>query len=94
MALSFEDALDQVLQLMAMWRGEADGGHCEVHGNFEVDYAPEASLTFLLGMANAGKLSNETLFTEAQRRGVISDEVAWEDEVGRIEAQGPDLSGA
>lgn len=92
MAADFEDAVDQMLQLMAMWRGLSDGGHVEVRGNFEVDFAPEVSLPFLLTMANNGKLSSETLFKESQRRGVISDEIEWEDEQERIANQGPDLS--
>lgn len=91
MAADFEDALDQVLQLMAMWMRLPDGGHVAVRGNFDADYMPEVSLPFLLNMANAGKLSDETLFSEAQRRGVVSDEIEWEDEKARIEEQGPEL---
>lgn len=92
MAADFEDAIDQVLQLMAMWMGLGEGGHVEVQGNFEADFAPEVSLPYLLSMANAGKISNETLFKESQRRGVISDEIEWDDEQERIANQGPDLS--
>lgn len=94
MALSFQDALDQMLQLFAMWRGIPDGGSSTVQGNFDIDYAPEASLNFLLSLANAGKLSDETLFTEAKRRGVIADNVDWETEKSRLEEQGPALGDA
>ena len=45
----------------------------------------------VLSMANAGKLSDQTLFSEFQRRGVISDELDWEEEKERIETQGPAL---
>lgn len=91
MAESFEDALDQVLQLMAMWRGLPDGGHVEVRGNFDIDYAPEVSLPQLISMCNTGALSKETLFNEFQRRRVISDEITWADELERIEGQGVSL---
>ncbi len=94
MALSFQDAMNQMLQLLAMWRGQPDGGACKVNGNFEIDYAPEVSLPFLVTMANAGKLSDETLFSEAKRRGVISNEVEWEEEKGRLDQQGPALGNA
>ncbi|MNO03867.1 hypothetical protein D3C81_2247030 [compost metagenome] len=52
---------------------------------------PEVSLPTLVSMANAGMLSHETLFTEMQRRGVISDEYKWPEELGRIGSQGPAL---
>lgn len=91
MALTFQDAMDQVLQLFAMWRGLPDGGSCKVQGNFDIDYAPEASLQFLLSMANSSKISDETLFEEARRRGVISEDKTWDDERDRLERQGPNL---
>lgn len=94
MALSFQDALDMMLQLFAMWRNLPDGGSSKVQGNFDIDYAPEASLTFLMSMANAGKISDETLFSEAKRRGVVASDADWETEKARLEEQGPALGGA
>lgn len=87
----FADCLAQLLQYMADYRSLSDGGTVEMRGNFDVDYIPEVSLPTLVSMANAGMISKETLFTEMQRRGVISDEYDWEDELGKIEAQGPAL---
>lgn len=91
MAGQFADCLAQLLQLIADYLGIPDGGSVEMRGNFSIDYAPELSLPQLLAMANAGKLSDGTLFAEFQRRGVISDEYAWDDERERLEAQGPAL---
>lgn len=91
MAGQFADALAQLLQFMADYRGIADGGSVEVRGNFDMDFAPEISVPQLLQMANAGKLSDETLFSEMQRRGIISDEHDWQTERGRIGDQGPEL---
>lgn len=63
----------------------------EMRGNFDSDMIPEVSLPTLVGMASAGKLSDETLFAEMQRRGVISDEYDWADEQERLASQGPML---
>ncbi|MEB6589628.1 DUF4055 domain-containing protein [Pseudomonas asiatica] len=87
----FADCLAQLLQYMADYRSLGDGGTVEMRGNFDVDYIPEVSLPTLVSMANAGMISKETLFTEMQRRGVISDEYDWEEELAKIEAQGPAL---
>ena len=87
----FEDFLDRVLQLFADYMREAEGGHVKVNGNFDIDYAPEVTLPLLLNMANAGKLSDQTLFSEVKRRGVISDDADWEVEKQRISDQGPAL---
>lgn len=91
MAAQFGDAMAQMLQLFADYLRLPDGGRVEMRGNFDADYAPEVSLPQLLQMANAGKISDETLFSEFQRRGVISDEYSWADERERLENQGPAL---
>ncbi|UXV21059.1 DUF4055 domain-containing protein [Pseudomonas fluorescens] len=91
MSEQFSDFLAQLLQYTADYLKAPEGGHVEMRGNFDSDYAPEVSLPFLLNMANASKLSDESLFSEAQRRGVISDELDWVSEKARIEEQGPAL---
>ncbi|MCV4343313.1 DUF4055 domain-containing protein [Pseudomonas capsici] len=91
MSNHFGDCLAQLLQFMAEYRSLGDGGTVEMRGNYDVDYMPEVSLPTLVSMANAGLISKETLFAEMQRRGVISDEYNWEDELAKIEAQGPSL---
>lgn len=91
MAASFEDAIDQVLQYFALWMGVDEGGHCEINGNFDVDYAPETTLPLLKSMTDSGYLSEQTLFREVQRRGVISGDLDWDEEKQRISDQGPPL---
>jgi hypothetical protein len=91
MANQFADALAQMLQVMAGYLGLPDGGMVEMRGNFDQDWAPEVSVPQLLQMANSGKLSDETLFAEMQRRGIISDEYDWQEELERIQNQGPAL---
>jgi len=89
MAGQFEDAIDQVLQLFAKWMSLPEGGHVKVNGNFDVDFAPEITIPMLVNMASNGQLSDETLFNEAQRRGMLSDELKWAEEKARIAAQPP-----
>lgn len=91
MAGRLEDALDQTLQLFALYMGQEEGGHVKVNGNFDVDFAPETSLPLLLNMAAQGRLSDETLFAEYQRRGVIGEDIKWDVEKQKIADQGPAL---
>ncbi len=91
LANQFADCIAQMLQIFADYRGLPEGGTVEMRGNFDADFVPEVSLPLLLNMASAGKLSDETLFAEMQRRGVISDEYSWQEEQERLSAQGPAL---
>lgn len=87
MAGQLEDALDQVLQYFAMWMKLPDGGHVKVKGNFDVDFSPETTMPFLLSLNKARILSDQTLFEEVQRRGLLSDELDWEEEKAKVAAQ-------
>lgn len=91
LAGQFADCIAQLLQILADYGSLGEGGHVEMRGNFDSDFAPEVSLPNLISMANSGKLSDQTLYSEMQRRGVISDELDWEAEKARIEEQGPAL---
>lgn len=91
MAGQLEDTLDQVLQFFAEFIGEDEGGHVQVNGNFDIDFAPETTLPLLLNMASQGRLSDETLFSEMQRRNVVSSDIKWDEEKQKIAEQGPSL---
>lgn len=84
MAQALEDALDEVLDMIALWRRENDGGSIKVQPNLDPDWAPAESMGVLINMRNAGALSDATLFAEAQRRGLIRDDIEWEDEQARV----------
>jgi hypothetical protein len=84
-----EDAIDAALQLTAEWIGEAQGGHVQIYKDFGVATLAEASLELLRDMNVDGTLSDETLFREAQRRGVIGPEVDYDDEKDRIKSNAP-----
>jgi hypothetical protein len=83
-AQSVEDALDAALQIMAKWAGLPDGGHVQLFKDFGVHTLSEASLELLREMNVDGTLSDEQLFIEAQRRGLVSPDIKWEDEKKRI----------
>jgi hypothetical protein len=83
-AHAVEDALDAALQLAAEWVGEKEGGHITVFKDFGVASLEAASLELLRDMNMDGTFSDESLFREAQRRGVIGPDVSWDDEKKRI----------
>ncbi|MDQ0124691.1 hypothetical protein J2W17_003645 [Pseudomonas lini] len=87
MAGQLEDALDQVLQYFALWMKIDKGGHIQVNGNFEVDFSPETTMPFLLNMNKARILSDESLFREVQRRGMLGEDLKWEEEKVKVAAQ-------
>ena len=86
-----EDALDQALQITADWVGEAQGGHVTLFNDYGAASLQEASADLLLKANQAGKLSDETFHSELQRRGILSNDVAWDDEKDRLDEQGPAL---
>lgn len=84
----FEDTLNDLLDLLAEWRGEDDGGTVQAQPNLDVDPSPNESMNVLLALRNGGALSDSTLFAETKRRGLVAEDVDWEDERERIAAQG------
>lgn len=92
MTLGAEDALDLALQYTAEWLGLPDGGHVDLFKEFGVTSLAEASAQLLLDAALAGKISDETLHKEWQRRNLLGQDVDWETEQGRLEGQGPALA--
>ena len=90
-AEDMEDALDQCLQYMADWVGEAEGGNVAVFKDFGAATLAEASAELLLKTNQAGKLSDETYFNELKRRGIYAPDSTWDDEKERIDGQGAAL---
>ncbi|AUX61671.1 DUF4055 domain-containing protein [Simonsiella muelleri] len=83
-----EDSIGRMLDFMAMWQGETDGGNVEISGSIDADYNPTASLDVLLKMNTAGILSHQTLFDEAKKRGLLSPLRQWKNEQNRLQLQG------
>lgn len=91
MAENFEDSLDAALQMMADYANLGSGGHVSLYKDFGAATLSDASAQLLVGMAQAGQISDETLIEEMKRRGVLSPDITAAAEAERIEAQGPAL---
>jgi len=91
MALGLEDAIDQILQHFAELSGLPEGGHVKTQGNFDSDFIPEVSIPALIQLNLASKISDQTLFSELQRRNVVSQDLDWAEESAKIAEQGPAL---
>lgn len=88
MATQLQDTLIDLLDLIAEYRGADRGGTLQLRPNLDPDPSPADTLTALINLRNAGTLSDQTLFGEAQRRGLVASDIEWEDEAERISAQG------
>lgn len=84
-----QDGLHKVLTLCMNWLGSSDpAGNVAIDADLEPDYSPNDSFTQLVLMNQNGKLSNETTFNEAVRRGILADDIVWTDEKARVVAEG------
>lgn len=88
---NFGDALDQCLQFMADWVGEAEGGDVELFRDFGAASLSDASAQLLLQTNQSGKISDQTLISEFKRRGILAADLDFESEQERIAEQGPAL---
>ena len=84
-----EDGLDQSLQFMADWVGEATGGHVTIFSDFGAASLAEASAALLFDMNSTGKLSNATTINELKRRGILSADVDTEAEIAAAKVDAP-----
>lgn len=86
-ALNLQDGLEQALMFVAKWDGLESGGSIELCEDF--DGLDNFSVDQLLKARELGILSGETVFTELQRRQIVSDELTWEDELAKLKKEGP-----
>jgi len=91
MVCDLTDAARLALQYLAEWTGEPEGGHVTIFSDFGATTLAEASADFLVDMYKTRALSDETLFNEIQRRGLINSELRWSEEQARILAMPPPL---
>ena len=90
LANRFEDAIDLALEYTGRWLGIAKEqvGGVQISGNIENDLDPTASMASVIQLRNAGVISNQSTFDEAKRRGLLSDNLDWEAEQERLQAEG------
>lgn len=88
---AFEDSLDLALQYMALWVGEAQGGHAALFKDFGAATLGEASGQLVLAMQQGGLITKATAIREQQRRGLIAADIVPEDELEAVGEEGPAL---
>lgn len=72
---TFEDSLDQVLQLMAKWVRAPEGGHAGLFKDFGAATLSDASAQLILLLRAAGLITGETAIREQQRRGTLAADI-------------------
>ena len=88
---TFEDSLDQVLQLMAMWVKAQQGGHASLFKDFGAATLSDASAQLILSMQQQGLITKETAIREQQRRGMLAADIDPEEELELVQEEGPAL---
>ncbi|MGE0209887.1 MAG: DUF4055 domain-containing protein [Lysobacteraceae bacterium] len=91
MATQLQDTLNDVLDLIAEYRGEAAGGTVQLNPNLDPELDTATAITDLLGLYREGIVSRPTVFEAAKRFGRVPDTVIWEDEQTLIGEDGPAL---
>jgi hypothetical protein len=88
--LGLQDALNTALRMMADWVKLPTGGHVSLFNDFGA-LTLEAAVADIVQLQQGSIISKETAFKEAQRRGVISSDVDYQEEQDRIATEGPAL---
>jgi len=86
----FADAMAALLDVIASYRGDAEGGKVTIHADLDPDTTPNESMQVLTKMVTARALSPRGLFEEGKRRGLISSEREWDDEQELIALDTPE----
>lgn len=73
-ALNLKDALELALSYTALWLGETYQPEVFIYTDFGIEDADDKSMDHLLKMREQGDLSQETLWEESKRRGLLSAE--------------------
>ncbi len=88
---SFEDSLDQCLQLTADWLKIPEGGHVSLFKDFAAASLSEATAQLLLSLQQGGIITKETVIRENQRRGILAPEIVPAKELEAVSEEGPAL---
>lgn len=72
-AFKFKDAMEQCWKLTAMWLNSSDEPEVEIHTDFSIDFQDSAEMQQLNTAQTNGVVSKKLLFSEYQRRGMISE---------------------
>ena len=86
------DVLTQALNVMAEWEGVNGDIKYQITKDFIPKGMTPQMVSELIALVQGGHISQETLFNELKQGEVITSPVDYEEEQGRIEEQGPDMS--
>lgn len=90
-AANLQDALELAFFYAHRWIGQADETPVLVNDDFGLSVQDGQDIEALIKLRMAGDLSRESLWHELKRRGVLDDDMVPEEEMGRIEEEGPAL---
>jgi hypothetical protein len=88
-ALDYQDFLENVLKLVGMWWGMADGASVTVN----TDFSRNVDLALLLDMQRAGILSGDTVLMAARNAGLLEDDFDVQAEAEKL-ARGVMVNGS
>lgn len=88
---SFEDSIDQCLQLTAKWLKLEEGGHASLYKDFAAGSLSEATAQLLLSLQQGGIITKGRVIRENQRRGVLAADIDPETELAEVAEEGPPL---
>lgn len=88
---TFEDSIDQALQLTAQWLGLPQGGHASLFKDFTAGSLSEATAQLILSFQQGGLITKRQALVEAQRIGVLSPNLDPEAELEAVDVEGPSL---
>ena len=91
--LRFADALDQVLDLTALWLGGEDGGTAVLTTDFGPEEISQAEMTTLRETRKAKDISRVAYLEELMRRGLLNEEYDIEADAAVIEQETMDMFG-
>ncbi|WP_413724660.1 DUF4055 domain-containing protein [Sodalis sp. RH16] len=93
MANSLEDALDNVLQFMADWRGMDDGGNVEIHTELDMSSlsVDAPGVTALVSAYQAGAIRKVDLVRDLQTLGLIDADADVDEVIAELAASVPGM---
>jgi hypothetical protein len=87
----FEDSLDQVLGMMALWRKLPVSGKVTLFKDFGAANLSDASAQLVVSLQQGGLITKETALKEQMRRGMLSPDLDVQKELADVKLEAPAL---
>lgn len=89
---NFEDSLDKALSLLGAWKDIEYTGHINIKADFGITTPEAKDLKELITLRLERELSQQTLYDELVRRGVLPEDFDYEEELRRLAGEGEGVS--